>query len=79
MLKRQGIAAFEAYQLPLAVIALKQGLGRLIRDANDKGVLVIGDPRLSARAYGSAFLNSLPEMTVTRDDHLVLEFVKSIL
>lgn len=77
-LKKQGIEAFNEYQLPIAVIALKQGLGRLIRDANDKGVLVVGDPRLSGRAYGESFFNSLPDMVVTRDRQLVLEFIENI-
>lgn len=77
-LKKQGVAAFDRYQLPLAVIALKQGLGRLIRDTDDYGLLVVGDPRLSGRAYGESFLNSLPEMIVTRDKRLVLEFIDTI-
>ena len=77
-LKKQGVAAFDNYQLPLAVIALKQGLGRLIRDPLDQGVLVIGDPRLSGRGYGKSFLTSLPNMVITRDRQLVLEFVNNI-
>jgi ATP-dependent DNA helicase DinG len=47
------------------VIALKQGVGRLIRDVNDRGVVVIGDPRISSKTYGRIFLNSLPAMPVT--------------
>ena len=77
-LKKQGVAAFDHYQLPIAVIALKQGLGRLIRDAKDKGVLIVGDPRLYGRAYGESFFKSLPEMVVTRDRQLVLEFIDTI-
>ena len=49
------------------MIALKQGAGRLIRDASDRGVLVVCDPRLLSRSYGHAFLNSLPAMARTRD------------
>jgi ATP-dependent DNA helicase DinG len=53
------------YQVPQAVIALKQGVGRLIRDVKDHGVVVIGDPRLTSKAYGRVFLNSLPPMKQT--------------
>jgi ATP-dependent DNA helicase DinG len=49
------------------VIALKQGAGRLIRDVTDRGVLVICDPRLLNRAYGAAFLESLPPMRRCRE------------
>jgi ATP-dependent DNA helicase DinG len=56
------------------VITLKQGVGRLIRDFNDRGVLVICDPRLLSRRYGRVFLNSLPEMRRTRDLNDVLAF-----
>ncbi len=54
---------FTAVQLPQAVLALKQGAGRLIRKAEDFGVLILGDPRLLTRPYGRLFLNSLPPMT----------------
>ena len=64
-LKEQGINPFMQYQLPKAVIMLKQGVGRLIRDANDYGVLMICDPRLKTKAYGKTFLNSLPKMPQT--------------
>jgi ATP-dependent DNA helicase DinG len=76
-LKQQGLDPFNYHQLPLAIIALKQGLGRLIRSQFDKGVLMIGDPRLSARKYGEAFIESLPAMPISRDLQVVLEFVKS--
>jgi ATP-dependent DNA helicase DinG len=49
------------------VIALKQGIGRLIRDENDTGVLMICDSRLMSRSYGRAFLNSLPDMPITSE------------
>ena len=54
------------YQLPEAVIALKQGVGRLIRDENDRGVLMLCDPRLLSKGYGRIFLASLPPMPVTK-------------
>jgi len=57
---------FMEYQVPQAVIALKQGVGRLIRDVNDHGVVVIGDPRLKQKSYGRVFLNSLPKMPQTQ-------------
>ncbi len=57
--------AFASVQLPQAVIALKQGVGRLIRDPADFGVVVLCDPRLMRRSYGRVFLNSLPPMPVT--------------
>ena len=56
------------------MIALKQGAGRLIRDVNDRGVLVIGDPRLSNKAYGQTFLDSLPPMPRTRQLERVQAF-----
>ena len=65
--KRQGGDAFAQIQLPKAVIALKQGVGRLIRDVNDSGVMVICDDRLVNRAYGEVFIKSLPNMKRTRD------------
>jgi ATP-dependent DNA helicase DinG len=71
-LRRQGRNPFMDYQLPNAVIALKQGAGRLIRDVDDRGVLVLCDPRLRQRSYGRVFLNSLPGMRRTgnvRDIH----------
>jgi ATP-dependent DNA helicase DinG len=50
------------HYLPQAVIALKQGAGRLIRDVHDRGALVICDPRIISRSYGRVFLDSLPPM-----------------
>ncbi len=73
-LKEQGGNPFMEEQLPHAVITLKQGVGRLIRDVNDRGVLVICDPRLVAKSYGRVFLNSLPDMKRTRDFNEVVAF-----
>jgi ATP-dependent DNA helicase DinG len=53
--------------LPQAILVLKQGAGRLIRDSSDRGVLVLCDPRLVSKAYGRAILESLPPMRRTRD------------
>ena len=58
---------FFDYQIPAAVITLKQGFGRLIRSLDDRGVLVLLDPRIANRQYGKAFLESLPAYRVTRD------------
>ena len=66
-INRQGRNAFMEYQLPKAVITLKQGAGRLIRDESDYGVLMICDPRLLSRAYGQKVWQSLPPMRQTRD------------
>jgi ATP-dependent DNA helicase DinG len=52
--------------LPQAVIALKQGVGRLIRTETDRGVLVLCDPRLTGKSYGRVFLDSLPPLPRTR-------------
>jgi ATP-dependent DNA helicase DinG len=65
-LQAQGGNPFMDYQLPEAVLALKQGVGRLIRSEVDEGVVVICDPRLSERGYGRVFLASLPPMAFTR-------------
>ena len=54
--------AFFDHAVPEAAIALKQGFGRLIRQESDKGLFVLGDPRVNTRSYGKLFLNSLPEM-----------------
>ncbi|EXJ15106.1 ATP-dependent DNA helicase [Imhoffiella purpurea] len=65
-LRQRGGNPFRDYQLPRAVIALKQGAGRLIRGTEDRGVLVVCDPRLLSRSYGYTFLDSLPAMARTR-------------
>ncbi len=66
-LRAAGGNPFAEYQLPQAAIALKQGAGRLIRGVDDRGVLMLCDPRLHSRGYGRVFLNSLPPMGRTRD------------
>ena len=66
-IKRNGGQPFMEFQVPQAVITLKQGVGRLIRDVNDSGVVMLGDPRLKQKSYGRIFLNSLPSMPVTSD------------
>ena len=66
-LRAAGRNPFMEYQLPRAVISMKQGSGRLIRDESDRGVLMICDPRLTGKPYGKAIWRSLPPMRRTRD------------
>ena len=66
-INKEGRNAFMEYQLPRAVINLKQGAGRLIRDETDRGVLMICDPRLITKSYGKRIWQSLPPMKRTRD------------
>jgi ATP-dependent DNA helicase DinG len=63
----RGGSAFGDYQIPLAILALRQGLGRLLRHRQDRGVLAVLDPRLKTMAYGRRFLASLPPAPVTQD------------
>ncbi len=72
----RGGDAFADYQVPLAILALQQGLGRLIRHRGDRGVLAILDPRLRTMGYGRRFLASLPPAPVTYDLSAVGEFFK---
>lgn len=76
--QKQGGSPFFDIQIPQAVIALKQGAGRLIRDFEDRGVLVICDNRLVTKPYASTFLSSLPNMRKTRDLKNVQDFLSSI-
>lgn len=76
--KRRGGEPFSQIQLPQAVIALKQGVGRLIRDISDQGVLVICDNRLVNKPYGEVFLNSLPAMKRTRNIEQAVSFLKAL-
>ncbi|MGF1763776.1 ATP-dependent DNA helicase [Aliivibrio kagoshimensis] len=73
----KGGEPFSQVQIPDAVITLKQGVGRLIRDQKDKGVLIICDNRLVTKQYGSVFLHSLPPIPRTRDLSLVSDFLAS--
>nr|WP_024968273.1 ATP-dependent DNA helicase [Pantoea sp. IMH] len=74
--KLRGGDPFDEVQLPDAVITLKQGVGRLIRDVDDRGVLVICDNRLVMRPYGAVFLNSLPPTPRTRDIERAVAFLR---
>jgi len=78
LLRRAGGNPFMQLFLPQAVIALKQGAGRLIRDVNDRGVLVICDPRIRTRGYGRSFLSSLPPMALAADRREVEQFLEAL-
>jgi ATP-dependent DNA helicase DinG len=73
-LRDAGRNPFTDWQVPNAVIALRQGAGRLIRDVHDRGVLVLCDPRLTTRGYGKLFLSSLPPLPHKRELADVAEF-----
>lgn len=77
-MRKQGQNPFNNHQLPQAVIALKQGAGRLIRDETDCGLLVICDPRIKAKSYGKVFLRSLPEAPVTDDPEAAKYFLQNL-
>jgi ATP-dependent DNA helicase DinG len=77
-IRRAGGNPFRDEQLPQAVIALKQGVGRLIRSETDRGVLVLCDPRLLGNAYGKLFLDSLPPFPFTRDVRDVEAFFEAV-
>ncbi|NUR53820.1 MAG: ATP-dependent DNA helicase, partial [Acidobacteria bacterium] len=70
----RGGSAFGEYQIPLAILALQQGLGRLIRHRQDRGVLAVLDPRLRTMGYGRRFLASLPPAPVTHDIDAIERF-----
>ncbi|MBV9927981.1 MAG: ATP-dependent DNA helicase [Acidobacteria bacterium] len=66
-IEEQGGSSFYEYSVPQAIITLKQGLGRLIRSATDRGLLAVLDPRLRTASYGRLFLQSLPPCRITSD------------
>ena len=78
-LQRSGGNAFRDYQLPEAVLALKQGVGRLIRSETDRGMIVICDPQLLGKSYGRVFRASLPEMPATRERAEATRFLRRLL
>jgi ATP-dependent DNA helicase DinG len=75
-LRESGGNPFSELQVPSAVLALKQGAGRLIRHAGDRGVLVLGDPRITGKGYGRIFLNSLPPMPRVGDIAEAIDFLQ---
>jgi ATP-dependent DNA helicase DinG len=77
-IRRSGGDAFAEFQLPQAVLALKQGVGRLIRDFTDRGLIVLGDPRLRTRPYGRLFLSSLPPMPELESSADALAYARTL-
>ncbi len=77
-LQEDGQNPFAEYQVPKAVLSLKQGFGRLIRSRSDRGVLAILDNRIQRMQYGRIFLESLPEYTVTHDLAEVAHFAEEL-
>ncbi|HEY2145774.1 MAG TPA: ATP-dependent DNA helicase [Steroidobacteraceae bacterium] len=75
-IRRRGGNPFYEYQLPQAVLSLKQGVGRLIRDFDDFGVIVIGDPRIKTKSYGRVFLDSLPPSPIVTESAVAAQFLK---
>lgn len=73
-LEKKGLNGFMHHQLPEAIITLKQGAGRLIRDETDRGVLMICDPRLISKPYGRRIWQSLPPFKRTREAGVVCAF-----
>jgi len=78
VMEKQGMNGFMHHQLPEAIITLKQGAGRLIRDVDDRGVLMICDPRLISKPYGRRIWQSLPPFKRTRVQGEVLAFFKPV-
>jgi len=77
-IREHGGNPFAEIQIPNAVIALKQGAGRLIRHSTDRGVLVLGDPRITTRGYGRMFLSSLPPMARSPDVAEASAFLREV-
>ena len=77
-IRRDGGDPFHEFQLPQAVLALKQGVGRLIRDFTDRGLVIVCDPRLRTRGYGRVFLDSLPPMPILDEHFEALTFTGSL-
>lgn len=76
-IKAAGGSPFDDYQVPLATLTLLQGMGRLIRSRQDRGVLAILDPRLRTKGYGRRFLASFPPAPITHDLALIERFLAS--
>ncbi|MCC6158680.1 MAG: ATP-dependent DNA helicase [Deltaproteobacteria bacterium] len=77
-IKSKGGNAFRDYQVPQAIISLKQGLGRLIRRRTDKGLLALTDVRVRSKNYGGRILKSLPDFPVTGDFEQVLGYASRL-
>ena len=78
MINQAGGNAFQAVQIPETTLSLRQGVGRLIRDVNDRGVVVLCDNRLNTRAYGRAMLASLPPMQRADNLDQIIQFLDQV-
>jgi len=76
-LESQNVDAFKDYSLPKAVIRFRQGFGRLIRAKTDRGAVVVLDPRVKTKVYGSVFLRSIPNCKVVKTFDELRNFFKS--
>jgi ATP-dependent DNA helicase DinG len=76
-MRKQGLEPFVHYQLPQAILTLKQGAGRLIRGEQDRGVLMLCDPRIRSKGYGKQFIESLPPMRRTQSLEDVQTFFRN--
>ena len=70
--------SFSDLSLPRAVLSLKQGFGRLIREENSKGLFILGDPRINQKSYGRYLKNNLPEMSWTESHSDAIDWLKSL-
>ena len=77
-IREAGGNPFGEYQLPQAIMTLRQGIGRLIRDERDHGLIAICDPRLHGKSYGRRILASLPPMPVLRDERAAIAWLEQI-
>ena len=77
-MRQHGDNPFMEYQLPQAIITFKQGIGRLIRDVSDQGLLVLCDPRIRTKSYGKKFLSSLPDIPMTSDSEVARYFLRDL-
>jgi ATP-dependent DNA helicase DinG len=77
-IRARGGEPFDEYQVPLAILALLQGLGRLIRHRRDRGVLAILDPRLRTKGYGRRFLASLPPAPIVHELASIQRFLSIV-
>jgi ATP-dependent DNA helicase DinG len=77
-IREAGGEPFRDYQLPQAILLLRQGIGRLIRDTADRGLVMICDPRLHSRGYGARILASLPSMPLVRTEQAATEWLASL-
>jgi ATP-dependent DNA helicase DinG len=76
VMEKQGMNGFMHHTLPEAIINLKQGAGRLIRDEGDRGVLMLCDPRVISKPYGRRIWQSLPSFKRTREQDEVVAFFR---